>query len=341
MKKAIKYSTLGLILLVSCAKDVEVCVDGNMHPDAPGSYTYTWCGSNADHVEWQTSWGDGSYAGESVTFDFDYKSTFSFTVSGYNDKRDAQQNFQVVVGNYEARVEPVNCSGESMTAGNLNLKAYAYLSTSDLNMDLANGNMSNCVDSLELELDNFYNNALNNQDALVAGFTSLVQGTYVIYVTSDDHQTNNLQCLQYSLSSSTINVTNGESDDIVHPIMDESAGAFYHLLTNNYLLTAVSINGTPTTVPACNADDVLSFNLDGTFVQDVGSDDCSGGQITSTGTYQTYMCTDFSSATTYLTADSGSWSGLTVYMTVSVNANILTVTAYDGTNTLVETFTAQ
>ena len=43
MKKLIIPILTGLVM-ASCVKDVEICIDGDMNPSEPGTYTYTWCG---------------------------------------------------------------------------------------------------------------------------------------------------------------------------------------------------------------------------------------------------------------------------------------------------------
>jgi len=365
MKKTIKLIAISAVLFTSCAKDIEMCVDGNFAPEKPGTYTYTWCGANADRIQWVIpsnilwSTSDGFPEGESITLELTQEGPSFFTVSAENKRMDASMQYEIKVGTYGARVELNDCSNSPLVNGNggENFRAYLYLSITDLQNDLRNNNFNNCLDSITLESSNYYNFDIHDQPSLTGEFKGdYANGDYLVYVqefekpSSSFYSRNNLiSLLVYGASYATIIIQNGDYDDrvgiVVNPNSESNSNKFIkNLVSKSYLLTDVMINGSSQGVSTCNADDIITFNIDGTWIYDVGSDNCMGNQTTSQGTFYGFSaCTnDVTSSTLNLTADSGSMAGLgtNYYLTYYSNTKIQLSYYFNGSN-IVQEFTIQ
>jgi len=345
MKKIIFMMSAGLIL-ASCNKDIEFCIDGNMNPATPGTYTYTWCGTGADEVSMSGgSNGGGIFLGESVTFDFDTKGDHYITVYAENSRKELSENFLISVGAYEARVEPKQCDGNYVQSSNGMLMAYLYADMPNLQSDLRNSNKANCTDSVALESSYYYQHTMDNPGpSYVGGLKNIANGNYIVYVQEEGiYGRNNLLDLFVYGSSSTLMVANGDWDDLYSPVLSESYNqAPLNLFSKTFLLSEVWVNGSNTGVPTCNADDNIIFNIDGSWLYDIGTDNCSGNQSNSVGTYTGFSsCTNPEGSSVSMTVSSGSLSGLSsVYMTFN-SANQVQLTMYDGTNTIIQKFQAQ
>lgn len=356
MKTTIKLIAISAFLFTSCSKDIEMCIDGNMNPDKPGTYTYTWCGENADRILWSTNKGD--FLGESVSLTFSYEGIQQVSVTAENKRKDEFKQYEIKVGTYGARVELGDCNGSiPLVDGYIgeNYRAYLYPSLSELQNDFRNNNFSSSIDSITLEASNYYNFDVHSSTSLVGEFKgSYASGEYLVYVRefnkpgSDFKGCNNLDALMlYGSSFSTINIQNGELDDLlvlrISPNSESAQINFIkNLVSKNYLLTDVIIDGTSTGVPVCNADDNIVFNIDGTFTYNVGANDCDGAQTTSEGSFSGFTgCNYYPTGTTFpLEATSGSMLGTTYYLNYMSETKIR-LTAIIGVVTLIQEFTIE
>ena len=347
MKSTIKLIAICAVLMTSCKKDIEMCIDGNMNPAEPGTYTYTWCGTNAENFEWifSTTVGNLTYSGNSVTLNFDQKLKYTLRLKASNKKVDKEETFIIDVGTYEARIEPKECNGNLIQQSNSPVKAYLYADIPNLQSDLRNSDKANCIDSITLEGSWYFNNTTNSgNQKLVGGFENLASGNYTVYVQEEgSYPKNNLLELFVNGSSASFNVSNGDWDDIYNPTLTETnTAALLALFSKTYVLSEVWVNNINTGVSSCNADDNIIFNIDGSWLYDVGSDNCSGNQSNSVGSYFGFStCSDPIGASASMTASSGSLASLnSLNMTITSSSQI-DLNMYDGTNSIKQVFTAQ
>ena len=353
MKKNILSIAFGLIILSSCTKDIEMCVEGDMNPSETGTYTYTWCGSEVEFLEWQ--YGGTTYSGNSVTLNLNYKGTHGFSVNATNKRKEGYQYYEINIGEREGRIEPTACNGK-LTYQN-NIWAYLYTDVALIETDLESGIKNNCIDSIELSSSNYYSGQHQSSSAKVAGFADLGVGDYFVYLQERQisgesyYGINNIfDLMVYGTSHLEITQENIdlESDAIVFPYVNDNSGStsndfLLDLISKTYALTDVHINGTPMGVSACNADDVLTLDLNGTFEQNVGADNCSGGQATSVGTfYPTFnVCDDASSSSFQLSASSGSWQAAGTIYLYYFSTDQIRVQMWVGADMIEQFYTAQ
>ena len=358
MKTTIKLIAIIAMVLTSCNKKVEVCVDGNMTPSEVGTYKYTWCGQNADQIIWKIS--GGSFVTEQtyitqegqaleINVDLFKKGQYNLTVKGSNKKKDNTMSYQINVGEYTPRVELYRCSGGYYPNDPLNFKAYAYLSLVDLQNDLRNNTKTNVKDSVVLKPSLYYNNQLHNvgSEVLAGSFTNLPEGNYYVYV-SESNGKNNLLKLTYYHSPLLFVSTQSQGDfyngldPIANPGISDANSAFaYNLFTKSFLFTELKVNGAVQTINPCNADDFIIFNLDNTWTLDVGNDNCSGGQTTSLGTINNYYECSPQNYGIQMTVNSGSLLGAQGLNFSYVSDTQIKLSYGTGGSTIEQTFTAQ
>ena len=285
---------------------------------------------NADNIEWRTSWGVGTFAGESVTLTFDQKNVYALTVEGTNKRKENAENFEIHVGSYEARVEPRGCDGTPIT-GDDDFQAYLYASKADIRSDLAGESTSNAIASVDLEYSYYYNGTNNNStQQVVGGFRNIPSGEYYVYIENTSNKQNNLLDLALNTGFSLLNIQNGQFDDLCYPkvntnVYGEANDYLKNLIGKTWALNQVWVNDTEIDVSPCNEDDQMTFDMNGTFFHNVGADDCSGEQINSSGAYSfSSSCTNLAGESIYLNPTSGTWEGIGINLRMeSVNTFII------------------
>lgn len=350
MKNIMMMAIAGL-LMSSCAKEIEMCIDGDMNPDLPGEYTYTWCGTNADNIEWNTPTNQGLLAGQTVTLNFENKGTYYLGVSAYGKKKENYETYVIEVGEYETRVELEDCNAYFI--GDQNYRAYVYNNINELQADFRNGNFATCLDSIDLYDSYFYNGTTNHTTATqVGGFKGLANGDYLIYVEQYDLGTwsnqgrSNLGQILYDGYATNVTVNTGDYDDILHARVTSNwvtseANYVKNLFSKTFALTDVWINGTNSPVPVCNSDDTFTINMDKSWEYNVGADNCSGNSVTSIGTwYGIYDCLSPSGNSLTLDATSGSLASSNISLSYYSETGFDLYT-YQGSNSVQFRFTAQ
>ncbi|MCG8576568.1 MAG: hypothetical protein MI810_16945 [Flavobacteriales bacterium] len=353
MKLKKKFSTVFIsLLLLSCGKDVTICVDGDLNPAEPGSYTYNWCGENADEVQWTT--GDGNtYLGNSITLDFHQKGTHYLNVYAENKRKNSSEQLEINVGTREARVELYDCAGN--TQNYPHFRAYVYNNRSELQTDLRNGNFNGCIDSITLESSYYYNNTNDHSvQTAVGGFKGLGNGQHLIYVREYDHissanlHRNNLLPILNNGDLTNINIDNGAAFDqilmvnINNQLYSEENAFIQNFLSKTFVLTDVTLNDVAIGVSDCNTDDKMIFNLDGSWEHNVGDNDCSGGQTNSAGTYYGWAncTTSLNSTSLGLIVNSGSFLDASSVTLTYVSSNQFNLHMTVGANYMVQQYTA-
>ena len=312
-KPQLIVSILSCIILMSCQKvDSQFCVAGDMEPIEPGTYEYTWCGTQVDQVEWQL-WDGTTKTGSSVSLTFDAKTNYDFTVETSRGGKKKKESFSIEVGGYQARVEPKMCNQQRLSGENY--FAYLYDDLTNLKKDLGYGASFFHVAGRSLKLSKYYNGTYNDYDAAVCGFSNVESGNYFIYIIDTETGDNNLIDIIQG-TSSTIEIQNGKQDDIANPIVNVNSNGNEHLknlIGETFIMTNSWVNSTNQGVPLCNMDDKFTFNLDGSFTHDIGADDCGGIQLMSTGSYYfPGSCADLSSEPISLVAEEGNLDGQTI-----------------------------
>lgn len=305
-------SILSCIVLMSCNKDESSCINGDMNPIEPGTYEYSWCGPEVDKLEWQL-WDGSVETGESVALTFDSKDEFSITVEATYGRKKKKESYNFQVGEYQARIEPMNCNYQRLSSDNYT--AYLYDSYDNLKTDLGYVTSFYHVAAKPLRMSKYYNGAWNATAGAVSGFTDVESGNYIIYIVNTETGDNNLIDIIQG-ATSTIEVNNGKEDDIAKPFVNVNSNGNEHLknlIGETFTMTNSWINSVNEGVPVCNMDDKITFDIDGTFTHHVGADDCAGSQTASTGMFVfPSSCTDLSNESISLEADSGSWDGQTI-----------------------------
>ena len=351
MKNTIIVLAISTVLLASCTKKIETCVDGELNLAEPGTYTYSWCGGKTEFIEWKYTDGGESITqvGTEVGLKFLRKGKYSVSVYATKNKRRGYEELNITVGEYEARVEPKSYYGDDYfnSGDGSYVKAYLYHNISNLEIDLTNGDMNNCIDSIDLLSSSYYKETTKHENggaAMVGGFTGVSSGDYVVYVkttqSNSSYYDNLLDLSNATYSNSTITVTNGSStltgDDICNPLLHGSDPFLFNLLTKTFLLTDVIVNGTSSGVPTCNADDTFIFNIDGTWSHNVGTDNCAGNQTNSAGDYY-YQASN----SIPITATSGTMTAMNYISASSLGNNVVKITMTEGPNSIEQIYTAQ
>lgn len=335
---------LVIFMMSSCSKEVEVCITGDMNPDTPGEYTYTWCGENAENIEWK--FNGSTYAGQSVTLDLNHKQQYYLEVKGKGKRKEATESFAINVGTKELRVEPTYCSGNYVSDGT-QPRAYLYANRSSFQTDYRNNTRANCLDSMDLAKTTYYSGTnANSVSYWNVGFFDVATGDYCVFVEEklSTGYTNNLSFI-LTQGNTNVTVTASSMDDVAQ-VMINSANtqADYNfqkkLFSKTYLLTSVTVNSVNVGVSACNADDSMIFNIDGTWTHNVGSDDCSGAQSNSAGSiYYGDYCTPFSNIQFNGSTTSGTFA--TSFTVSYLSESVIKVIAFVGGNTIEQEYTAQ
>jgi hypothetical protein len=333
-----------IFMITSCSKDVEICISGDMSPDLPGTYTYTWCGENAEDIEW--NFNGTVYAGQSVTLDLEQKQDYYLEVKGKGKRKESTETFTISVGIKELRVEPLDCNGNYLSNGD-KPRAYLYSSRTSFQTDYRNNTKTNCLDSMDLAKTTFYGGTNSNSISFWnGGFTNLANGEYFVFVEEKGISTyiNNLQSSTY-LGNTNASISESSMDGASQIIMNSTNtltdyNFMKNLFSKTFLLTSVTINSVNTGVSSCNADDSMIFNIDGTWSHNVGADDCTGAQSNSTGTisYGNY-CSSISTNSFSGVTSSGTFASN--FSAVYVSQTVIKVIATSGSNVIEQEYTAQ
>jgi hypothetical protein len=343
LKGGLMFSAV-IFLAASCAKEVEICIAGDMSPDVPGTYVYTWCGKNAENIEWK--FNGTTYAGESVSLDLNQKKQYYLEVKGKGKRKEATESFAISVGQYEIRVEPTLCGGDYVPSYGT-YKAYLYSDKTNFQVDFRNNTKSNCIDSVELTQSFYYGGTMNELASMTGAFNKTIPtGDYIVYVLRTDGGPGGMNNLHYLfLYNSNLSVMANGSDDVSYVVMNtlnspSDNTCFNNLFSKTFALTDVWLNGSNLGVSPCNSDDELIFNIDGSWQLDVGADDCSGGQSNSTGSfYGSVYCQSAQTITYSATTSAGSMPASFTFIPYCPNQ--VKLTAYDGSYTLETIYTAQ
>lgn len=353
MKTTIILLAIIALFFSSCSKDVEVCVDGNFNPTELGTQTYTWCGENADQIFWTISAPNGNSAtyiteeGDvlEINHEFLIKGIHSIYVEAKNKRKEESFGAQITVGEYELRVEPVDCGGSNFNQST-EYEAFLYVDYANLQEDLRNNSTTNSISSTTLPRSNYYNNQVHTDGSQIncGGFKNMPNGEYVVYIKETGGSNSNLLDLVYYENMVTIGIPQEYSgyDYMYNPVVnDYDASLVLNLFSKTYLLTDVLVDGTSSGVSTCNADDNIIFNIDGTWTYDVGADNCTGNQTTSQGTFSGINnCSYIAGSSIYMTPTSGSMLNFSYYLSFDSQTKII-LTSYTGNNTIKQIFTMQ
>lgn len=334
-------------LIVSQCKQFKkpsACIDGPREVELNQTVTYTWCGSDADEINWDADYGFKG-EGKSVDITFTHYGSNFVSVRG-NNKRSDEGHTSMEVKVVKPSYVWFTITNQCLTGGSViinspdivNYKAYLYASKPDWKTDITNGNHSKCIDSTTC----YYDSEKRNVGALFK--KQLPTGSVVfagIECRNPDEPNNYLsnwaEALGTGVSSSYITIENNENSDNYG--YANLTNITKKLLVGKWRLSKITTNGTSTNPAACNQDDYLKFYPDGTYRYIIGSDDCNGSSSESTGEYS-FGTQCISSSDVYMTLNptSGPFTGFTNCQ-VKNNFSLLQVSTVAGGNTILFDFT--
>ncbi len=332
-----------LIFSFSCKKDKEspiACISGPEKVDRKQSASYEWCGSwvSSDDISWTTSWGKtgtGLYFFISETDLPAAYGKYTITATGKNKNGSASKSIEVEYGVFtQIKITATdNCySGNQNIGSSYGYKLYSYGSLADWSSDLKNSTHTKALDSTG------FNYSSENSTILATINTTAMPGTKLFFYvenSSNPNLSNANNLAQLAISPQTSG-TYGQAvltewDNNYTSVSLDNASK--RLLKAKWKMWQIELNGNTTTVPACNQDDYLVFNIDGSWNYEIGNDNCGGSNLPSNGRYTLpwVMCENSSEIHMSMTTLNGPLTGNNfVY---SPNLNQVKMYYQSGSNT--------
>jgi hypothetical protein len=321
MKKIFLFLPI-LALTISCKKQPSACIDGPLTVELGESATYTSCSEHEGEIQWR--FGSERSSEKSFTPTFNSRGAYTIELNIKNGNKQDTKSIRVEYGKSPRTI----CTVLDVCSSNIpnhedvkNYKAYLYDSKADWVNDVKNKSHSLVIDSTSCEYSAAGATGLALfQKTFVSGTTKIVSIEYRNPSNSSSDVTNWGSLI--SDLDGKLTISNGD-------YADNSAGTRISkyakkLLSGKWFLSSAIINNNPVTPAPCTNDDFLKFFGDGTWVYDVGNDNCSNTSLPSNGTF-----TGFTSA-----CDSPVNFGMyTLSGSFIVNSPM-----YDGLNTIVVSF---
>lgn len=287
---------LNLVIITSCKKKKDepaeptACINGPSEVDAPNKATYTWCGENADEIEWTVNGSGILGTGSSFTPTFNTKGKYTITAKGKNDAATKETSLDVFYGRTSRLIWEI--SSTLPRQGNpKKYWAYLYNSKADWVTDAVNGNHKLVIDSV------------NCRDTTITLLPdTLVAIThYAIFKNKYPTGSNKLVSVEYNdpidpflkhsnwydifsnPSGGLMNIKDAEYADNRGSTTTEPFTKL--LLTGRWNLSQLDTGGVVQTATDCMGDDHMRFYADKTWKYFTGDILCSDGEINSTGTF--------------------------------------------------------
>ena len=294
-----QFLFFGMVLLAasSCTKKTSACINGPTQVEEYNSGVYTWCGSNADNIEWSMNGSGTLGTGNSFTPNFAEKGkgTYIIVAKGTNKKYEKSTTIQVSYGRF-----PSTSCGVTNSCGNGNTnlpndaeltkyKGYVYQSKSDWGTDIINGNHRLAEDSTNLTYDNTWqvasfifkkNFTVGNKKLISVEYRDPLDPQKVISNWGNIFY-NQSPLIEIKYSGFT---EASENNSGVTTLDIYSKKFITNLLTGKWKLTKITSSSVEVPLD-CKSDDYLKFNADGTWRYEVGTDNCNNTATATTGTY--------------------------------------------------------
>jgi len=283
MKIRFLFFTSIFFVISSCTKKTTACIDGPTEVEEYSSATYTWCGSNADNIEWSMNGSGVLGTGNSFTPSFSLKGKYTIVAKGTNKKYEKSTSYQVTYG----RVPIISCVLTSKCGGptpqnDVNLvkyRAYLYSSKSDWATDVSHNNHALVNDSVNCTHDNISNLALFNfKGQYPVGSIKIISVEY-IDPSNSGTLTSNWSDIMANRAG-TVNIQNSgfsenpANNSCTTSLDNYTKASIIHLTGGKWLLKKITKN--TVTVPlGCKDGDYLKFNADGTWKYQLGPNNCN------------------------------------------------------------------
>ena len=286
--------SLVLFFSFSCKKDKEspiACISGPEKVNRKQETSYVWCGSWVidEDVSWTTSWGK---TGTGTNFfisetDFPAYGKYTITATGKNKNGSATKSMDVEYGVFtQIKITATdNCySGNQNIGSAAGYKLYTYSSLADWSVDLKNSTHNKALDSAGFNYSSEYSNILATINSTAMPGAKLF--FYVENASSPNlSNANNLAQLaispQISNTYGQVVLTEWDNNYTIVSLDNQSK----RLFKAKWKMWQIELNGNTTTVPTCNQDDYLVFNIDGSWNYEIGADNCGGSNLPSNGRY--------------------------------------------------------
>lgn len=336
---------LVLTISASCKqfKKPKACIEGPAKVELGQTASFTWCGDKADEIHWDGDYGI-SGEGESFSVTFNNPGQHTIYVRG-NNKRSKETS----ASHYVTCIKPsyvwfglqnICLSGGSTILNSpdlVNYKAYLYTTKTDWVDDVNNGNHKKCVDSVTCSFHTDYNNVgAYFKKTFATGTVLFVSVEYRNPQDPDNLLSNWADLINSGSATGWVNITNREGQD--NTGSTQLSNVSRKILTGKWNLTKVITNGNPSAPSICNQDDYIKFYADGTWKYHVGSDNCNGSAVESSGTFGNYSQCIASVGSITMSSKTGPFTGFT-FGNFGDFHNTLSVQVHAGSATVTFEFT--
>lgn len=353
MKKSLFISIVVVLAIIgpSCKKPfskfkepkAQIC--GPSTAEVGELVTFTWCGDEADEIEWD---GVNGVQGNGETFSMTFNNKGKYTVYVYAKRKyskTGKATFEIEIGKNSgvwcSMYNACNNGGTIYNSSDLvNYKGYLYSTKDDWQADVIEGKHVLCIDSASGSFSSSSNAAgILFRKQLPSNTTAFVSVEYR-NPAKPDVMLSNWSNLMRNTNDGLVNANNmAYTDNYASVQLNESSKK---VLAGTWKLSAGTLNNVPITLSSCNLDDYLRFYPDGKWNYFVGVDNCNATSSGSEGSYSSSSIPTCNSSggSFSMNTSSGPFSGLN-YGIFSNNSNTLTVHFTSGSSSGYYTFTYQ
>jgi hypothetical protein len=279
----------GILTLTFCKKKEKApvaCIEGPLTVAEGETATYTWCGTNAKHVNWSTNQGGGA-SGNEFRPVFSSRGTYQVRVTGVNDEGESSDELTVEYGKKSEVICTIidGCAvTQSISSADFikNLAAYLYNSKADWITSVTNGNHSLAIDSVKCEYSSAYQTAIARFTKSYPTNNSAEISVEYRHPTDPSILLTNWESL-FTFTGGNVAITNIPfTSDVTSATLHEAPNK---ILRGKWKLSQTYINSAFVPVADCNKDDYIKLSANGTWTYNIGQDNCSGSSLPSNGTF--------------------------------------------------------
>ncbi|MCC6371683.1 MAG: hypothetical protein IT236_11810 [Bacteroidia bacterium] len=266
-------------------KDIVACINGPLQTENATGNTYTWCGENADEVEWKLNGSAVLAVGANFTPVFTNKGKQVISATGKNAAYSKEINLEVAYGINSKIICRVTVLYP--TLGNKkNFWAFLYNSKSDWVTDAIKGNHKLAADSVNCR-DTTAIKGVSHfaffKNVYATGSKKLVTVEYLDPLRPTNRESSWHHA--YNHPEGNVIVKNEDGvNDTCSVYMDRASKWIFTMKWN---LTQIDTGFGAGTATQCAADDYVRFYPDGTWKYFPGTDFCVADEETSSGVFVT------------------------------------------------------
>ncbi len=279
----------------SCVKKTSACIEGPEEVEQSASVKYTWCGSNADNIEWNVDGGGTVGTGNIFVTSFAGTGMHTIVAKGTNKKSEKSTTIHVHCGRTVRSRMSIQASG--CVSPDLNnpsrYRAYIYQSKADWTADVKRSSHALADDSANAVVDQIYRTIyFEFKKVYPLGSKKVVSVEDLSVSTSGPSISNWNDILA---GAGTIEMKNS---GFVETLTDNSDGTvldnfvkdfFKRYPSGKWKVMNKEVNYSPISL-GCEADDYFFLLPDGSWTYDTGANDCNGNTRPGNGTYQFQSC---------------------------------------------------